>query len=170
MINKVLVNRFDKEEDWTISRFYFDQTLKGYGMEDEIRAIKKKGETCIDGGIYELGLRLSPKFSHEYYRDGFGNLIQAKERKTPILMKTFPFEHELVWVMNVPKFEYVLWHWGNTDDETDACYLVGGTIGTIGNQAAVLGSRMKYMEIYPELWRAIQEHKKNGTKLYVEYK
>lgn len=159
------VTRQPSEKDWTLSKFTIIGGKSGVGIEDEFRDKKLHGETCIPVGIHKLALRHSPKFSKEYYRNDLGQLIHFKNRKTPELIKEYHTAHELIWVTEVPNFDYVLWHWGNTDDDTDGCYVVGTTFGTISDQSAVLNSRSKYMEIYPVLWNEIRK-----AECFVEYR
>lgn len=169
-MDKITVHRFDSKSDWTLSNFYFDKDLRGVGIEDEYRAVKVKGETRIPEDIYELSLRHSPKFSEVFYRDDEGNIIEAKLRTTQDLVIKYHTPHELIWVLNVPNFDFILWHWGNTDDNTDGCYLVGCYHGLINNQAAALDSKKKYKEIYPEIWREIKRREQfEEPKLKVEY-
>jgi hypothetical protein len=156
----ITVNRQPSEADCTLSKFFSDDGLiTGVGVEDEKRDVKVKGETCIDAGLYDLDLRFSPRFSKEYFRDDKGNIIHLSKRTTDALKKQYHTEHELIWVKNVQNFEFILIHWGNTDDDTDGCYIVGSAFGLIKGQAAVLNSRNKYMEIYPIIWRAIKAGK-----------
>lgn len=166
-IKKVLVLRQPSKLDWTLSDFYFDAFRMGVGVEDEKRETKVHGETRIPNGIYNLGLRNSPKFSNSYFRDDEGNLISAKERKTPEQIAMYHTPHEMIWVMDVPGFEYILWHWGNTDLDTHGCYIVGSVFGSSNGRDGVTNSRKKYTEIYPILWRSIRETK---TGVTVEYK
>lgn len=160
---QVRVERFPSEADWTLSEFFINDIKKGVGVEDEKREIKVHGETRIDNGIYELGLRISPRFSKSYFVDEHGNLSTTKSER-------FTKEHEMIWVMGVPLFEFILWHWGNSDDDTDGCYIVGSSFATFDKQKGVAGSRVKYTEIYPLIWNIIQDNKKAGLKTYVEYR
>lgn len=165
-MKKITVQRQPSDKDWTLSKFFSDDGLiTGVGVEDEFRADKVKGETRIPAGTYDLDLRISPRFSKEYFRDENGNLIHTSKRTTAELMNKYAFQHELIWVTNVPGFEFILWHWGNTDDDTDGCYIVGSSFETFGNQKGVGGSRIKYMEIYSTIWRAIK-----AGNVQVEYK
>lgn len=163
------VERYKSEKDWTLSEFYIKTVRRGYGVEDEFREIKVPGETRIPNGIYPLGLRQSPKFSEKFYMDAHGRLNEHK-------IGDFTQPHDLIWVMDVPNFQYVLWHWGNTDDDTDGCYIVGSGLADIvdkkkgGTQRGVGGSRMKYTEIYPEIRALILAAQAAGHKVYVEYK
>lgn len=159
----ITVTREPSEKDWTLSRFELFNGVFGFGVEDEARAVKVKGETCVPVGTYELDLRDSPKFSKSYYADKDGLLSQVKNDR-------FNKPHQLIWVKNVPNFEFILIHWGNTDNDTDGCYIVGSTYGLIGSQKGVTGSRIKYTQIYPILWKEITEAKKQGKKVYIQYK
>ncbi len=169
-MDKITVLRKPSEKDWTLSDFYFDNIKRGVGIEDEKRDVKVKGETAIPANTYPLALHYPSKFSTYFYRDDNGELIDAKSRTTPDMIKKYHTAHEMIWVTNVPGFEYILWHWGNTDDDTEGCYIVGCYVGKVGAQSAVLESKKKYREIYPEIWRAIKNAEKNGKKIYVEYK
>lgn len=169
-VSNVTVIRKPSAKDWTLSTFQFDGIQKGVGCEDEKRAVKVKGETCIACGLYFFDLRHSPKFSGSYFRDDNGNLILAKERITPEQKAKFHTAHEMLWVRDPKDFEFILWHWGNDDDDTDGCYLVGSVFGKSKGQDGILNSRKKYTEIYPILWRSIQAGKKIGKRVSVLYK
>ncbi len=91
----------------TLNRTYSDTThTKGeilvngkflcYTLEDAIRAKKIKHETCIDPGTYVIVLTLSQRF------------------------KTI-----LPLLQNVPNFEGIRIHAGNTKEDTSGCILVG---------------------------------------------
>jgi hypothetical protein len=160
----IFVERQPSTKDWTLSKFYSDcKTISGVGVEDEKRTTKVKGETCIPAGTYPLDLRISPRFSKEYYRDDDGNLIAPSQRTTPELQQRFHTLHELIWVRNVPGFEFILWHFGNTDDDTEGCYIVGSVFGKVKGQDGVVNSRKKYTDIYPHIWRAIKKDVVNVT-------
>lgn len=175
-VTKITVERYVSAPDWTISRFKFDGVVAGYGVEDEKREVKVHGETCIPVGTYKLGFHDSPHFSHEYYRDAQGNLIAEKDRTTAELKQQYATAHEMIQVLDIPNFSDVLWHWGNTDEDTEGCYIVGSSVGPVvgrksgKSKTGVTGSRVKYTAIYPKIWRSITEAKKNGTAVTVEYK
>lgn len=155
------VELYDQDADSTRSKFYFNGEFKGYGLEDEYREEKVYGETRIPNGSYEIGFRYSPKFSHQYYRDSEGNLIHYKKRNTKELEKKYSTAHELIWVKDVPGFEFILWHWGSYEKDTHGCYLVGSTLFDDSKPGlSVGGSRKKYEEIYPIVWRAFHKEDK----------
>lgn len=137
---KIRVERFLFKSDCTIGKLYVNDIFVCYTMEDEIRDKKVKGETAVPYGVYKLGLRYSPKF-------------------TPV------YGHDMIHIMNVPGFEYILLHPGNTDYDTDGCLLVGDSIGRLNNQDAVLNSKDTYKALYPVVVAFI----KAGVPATIEY-
>lgn len=85
--------------DCTIGELCIDGRLRFYTLEDEIREVKIKDETAIPAGIYKITINHSPKF---------GEL-------TPLLL-------------DVPNFDHIRIHPGNTDDDTSGCILVGMSV------------------------------------------
>lgn len=155
--NKLLsLERFLFKPDWTIGRMHIHGVQECYVIEDEIREVKVKGETAIPYGVYDLGTRISPKFSSNYYwNEGKQKLISAKEFRSGLYGPGYT-PHELIWILDVPGFQYILLHWGNTDDDTDGCLVVGNSIGMLGKQEAVLNSRQTYQAIYPKIYPLIK--------------
>lgn len=165
----VIVNRYLFNENWTISRFFFDGNFKyknnlyqfnnqlmGYGIEDEIRKVKVMHETAIPAGTYKLSLTQSPKFSKSYYINSEGLIMPASDRDSIAAALEFAQPHPLVTINEVTNFSRVLIHWGNTDRDTSGCYLVGSGVG----KGTIIKSRAKYEEIYPILYRAIKSEAK----------
>lgn len=148
----------DEKADHTYSKCYFKGKFVCDGIEDEFRKVKVHGETRIPDGIYELKTRVSPKFSKKFKVDSEFNLYDPTKR--PELK-----DHELIWVTNVPNFNFILHHWGNTDDHTDGCYIVGYGRGKVGCQPAVLDSQDTYKAYYKLVMPEIVK----GGK-YIEYK
>ena len=168
MAKKYLVQRYEHDKDWTLSHLYApDGKLLCFGIEDEFSAVKVKGETRIPDGVYKLGHRVSPKFSSSYWVNSEFKLISSTQKaERSQFYKGYDKQHELIWIMNVPGFEYVLLHWGNTDDDTDGCYIVGNILTVIGGQKSVGNSRATYMSIYPQIMKDIM----SGEEVLIEYK
>ena len=151
------VGRYIFKSDWTISHLLINKKNTYFGIEDEIRNVKVHGETAIDYGVYKLGTRYSPKFSSEFfYNEKLNKLIHKSEYKN-ITDKEDYKEHELIWVMEVPKFNYILLHWGNTDDNTEGCYIMGDRIGILNGQDAVLNSKNTYKAFYMKVFPLIKK-------------
>lgn len=127
----IIVDRFTSDSDATLSRIFVDQKFICFGLEDEYREQKKTGETRIPSGTYNIGIRNIGGFHKRY-------------------SKKFPDIHKgMLQIMNVPNFEYILIHIGNTDKHTDGCLLVGlQAIATIG-EMRVNQSCDAYELLYP---------------------
>lgn len=168
-VQLITVNRQKSEKDWTLSTFQFDGKNRGVGVEDEKRVVKVHGETRMPAGTYLLGLHATSKFSTSYYRNDKGELLHGSERRSPEQIAEYHTAHEMLHVLNVDGFQWILWHWGNTDDDTHGCYIVGCVFGQSKGQKAVLNSRKKYTEIYPIIWRSVKEGAKVGKQVIVKY-
>lgn len=123
--------------DYTIGEIRIGGEFECYTLEDEFRDVKVKGETRIPKGTYVIKLRKEGGF-HQRYLKRFGK----------------DFHKGMMHVTNVPGFEYILIHIGNTEKDTAGCVLVGATRdivkGTIG------GSEVAYRRLYPKVLKALQ--------------
>ena len=148
---KLEVLRFNSSDDFTTG-LLFDVTdnvrsFLCYTLEDEARTVKQWGETRIPAGTYKLTLRAEGGF-HSRYLAKFGA----------------EFHKGMIYVNEVPNFEYILWHIGNDDDDTAGCLLVGKT-----SQDNFIGSSTTaYKEIYPPIRDAILSGE-DVTVTYIDY-
>ena len=103
---KIDLLRISSGVESTLGMMYVDGAPECFTLEDEYREIKVKGETRIPEGTYKIGLRdvVSPMTTR--YRNKF----------------TWFTYH--LHIHDVPGFEYVYIHLGNTDKDTDGCILV----------------------------------------------
>lgn len=109
-----------------------------FTLEDEWRAHKVHGETRIPQGTYNITLRKVGGFHRKY-------------------SQRFPEFHQgMLWLRNVPNFEYILVHIGNNDDNTEGCILVGDQATQNVNRDGFIGdSTSAYRRIYPPIAEAI---------------
>ena len=148
---KLEILRFNSSDDFT-SGLLFDVTdnkrkFLCYTLEDQAQTTKVYGETRIPAGTYNLTLRTEGGF-HTRYLDKFGG----------------EFHKGMIYVNDVPDFEYILWHIGNTDDDTAGCLLLGKT-----QQANFIGSSGDaYKAVYPKIRDAILYGEK-VTATYIDY-
>lgn len=102
-------------------------------LEDAPHEVKIHGETCIPAGQYLLKLRT----------DGL---------KSPQYAKRYPDMHKgMLWLQDVPNFEYVYIHIGNFPKDTEGCILVGLGSG----KDAITGSALAYEALYPRVIAAM---------------
>lgn len=133
---QIIVNRITSDTDATISTVSVDDSFICFGLEDEHRNVKVKSETRIPAGTYNIGIR------HE---GGFHNRYK----------KRFSDSHKgMLHILNVPGFEYILIHCGNTDDDTGGCLLVGEGANTIKGNMSITGSVRAYKKLYPKVVNA----------------
>ena len=121
-----------------------------YTLEDEYRDEKKFGETRIPEGTYKLGLRKVGGY-HTKYSKRFSNIHIG-----------------MLHVLDVPNFEYILIHCGNTDEHTAGCLLVGDSQenNQITKDGFIGKSTQAYKRIYPDIANAID----CGEEVTITYK
>ena len=128
----IKVERFLHHPDCEIGRVYVNDQYFCFSIEDAFRTTKIPGETCIPYGVYPLATRYSPRFSKIY-------------------------NHDMIWVQNVPGFEFILIHWGNTISDTEGCLIIGNKIGIVNQKDAVLNSKSTYLRFYNMVINQIME-------------
>jgi hypothetical protein len=138
---KLEVIRFSSGTDST-NGILIDKTnnkFLAYTLEDEYRDEKKFGETRIPEGTYKLGLRKVGGY-HTKYSKRFSDIHIG-----------------MLHVLDVPNFEYILIHCGNTDEHTAGCLLVGDSQenNQITKDGFIGKSTQAYRRIYPDIANAI---------------
>ena len=97
---KLKLKRIFKGEKYTIGRLYIDDVFFCDILEDKVRDLSKEekvwGQTAIPEGTYKIIINYSNRF----------------KRDLPLLL-------------NVPQFEGIRIHPGNTEVDTHGCLLVG---------------------------------------------
>ena len=94
----IAIKRLYKSENSTIGEMTVDGKWECYTLEDKEREVKIKSETAIPKGTYKVIINRSNRF----------------KKLLPLLL-------------NVPNFEGVRIHPGNTNHDTEGCILVGRT-------------------------------------------
>lgn len=127
---------------------YFCDTLedvdRGLTQTTPIATIKKKkvyGQTAIPTGTYEITMQVtSPRFSKRTF---YWNFCKGK----------------LPRLLNVPGFDGILIHIGNTAKDTEGCILVG--------KNTKVGAVMNSTETFKKLYKKLQEANKHGEKITI---
>ena len=152
---KLTLKRIARKEGYTIGRLYIDDNPKPFcdtledrdrGLEqamplDMIKRIKVKGETAIPTGTYELSMRhISPKYSRK---------------------KAFAFTGGVMpRLLNVPGYEGVLIHSGNTAADSEGCILVG--------ENKAVGKVLNSMATFKALWSVLNHRKSEPLTITVQ--
>ena len=121
-------------QTYTAGSLFVDNVWLCYTLEDKVRDVKVYGETAIPYGTYDVVITMSNRF----------------KKRLPLLL-------------NVPNFEGIRIHSGNTDKNTEGCVLVGmenGDDGYLGD------SRTAMRKVMSELELAL----KHGERVTIEVK
>tara|TARA_R110002126_G_C10420653_1_gene497344 strand:- start:102 stop:560 length:459 start_codon:yes stop_codon:yes gene_type:complete len=137
--------RYNDKDDFTDGMFLINGEFKVHTLEDEFRTKKVYGETRVPNGRCKVELRVEGGF-HKRYLEKFGE----------------DFHKGMLWVKDVPGFEYVLIHIGNDDDDTAGCILVGMS-NSADDAGFIGGSVLAYKKIYPIISDAIL----SGEEVYI---
>lgn len=134
---KLTLNRIALRQTYTIGKLYIDDKYFCDTLEDTVRDTNKsgkfdngekkvKGKTAIPYGTYEIKWTYSPRF----------------KKYTPQLM-------------NVPSFEGIRIHSGNSSTDTEGCLLLGEN----KKVGMVLNSRATINKFYPLIKKACSNGK-----------
>ncbi len=104
-----------------------------YVLEDQFNEPKIPGETRIPAGRYEIE-----------FRDEGGMVKRYKKR--------FDWHGGMLWLRDVPDFQFIYIHVGNKDDDTDGCLLVGdGQVSNVIERGTVTTSVAAYRRLYEKI-------------------
>lgn len=116
-----------------------DTSFRCFTMEDQPNEPKVPGETRIPAGRYQILLRNEGGMNERY-----------KEK--------FAFHRGMLHLQAVPNFTFVYIHYGNFDDETDGCILVGdGAKSNVIADGMVSSSVAAYERLYKEVITAMDD-------------
>lgn len=111
-----------------------------FTLEDEYREKKLKAETRIPAGKYEITLRTEGGY-HARYSTRFADIHKG-----------------MLWLRDVPNFEYILIHCGNTEQHTAGCLLLGYTPKRLaGGNHELYHSTQAYFDVYPQVAEVLSE-------------
>ncbi len=119
---KLLLQRKWCVKDATIGELFIDTTFECYTLEDVVRSAGQKVQdaTAIPTGTYHVVLDWSKRFQKNMFH-----------------------------ILDVPGFEGIRIHSGNTAEDTDGCLLVGQTIDL--DNGSIGASRIAYEQLFRKL-------------------
>jgi len=140
--------------DATNSLLFIDGEFECYGLEDEVRDVKVYAETAVPLGEYEIKFRTVGGFhtrTKSRYDSKYGE----------------GWHLGMLELQDVPNFEFILVHSGNTDESTMGCYLVGNTQQDldVSKDGFIGSSRVAYEKMYPKVRDALVA----GEKVTIKY-
>lgn len=142
--------RFSQSKDDTESILFFNGIFECFILEDEEREEKVPGKTRIPEGVYEIKLREEDSPMNKKYFERYPNLHKG-----------------MLWLQDVPGFEYIYIHIGNKHEHTDGCLLTGDSLASNAQGAGGVGyvgnSGQAYKRLYPKVVEALDK----GNKVYI---
>lgn len=149
---EILQKRIKKGPNSTLSELFVNGSRRCFVLEDkdrglrsdmtlaEIKATKVHSETAIPTGRYRVQIRYSKTF------------------------KAF-----MLWVREVPGFEYIYYHKGNWIRNTKGCQLVGLSWGHDNGELCVHQSKAAFDPFYKEVIDAIERQEEVWTTIVEAY-
>lgn len=126
----IKVERFKQTKECTFGRFYINDKLMCFTLEDVYREIKVYGKTRIPKGIYKIKLRT------------FGRIYEKQLERYGE-----DFYKGALWIKNVPNFDSILIHSGTTAEDTLGCILTASSYDE--KTSTAFESRKAFESIYP---------------------
>ena len=136
---QLLLIRISTGKESTLGVLYINGDFACHTLEDTKQDEKVQGQTRIPSGRYFLKLRneggLTKKYSERY-----GEMHRG-----------------MIWLQNVPGFQWVYIHTGNKAEHSEGCILVGDRINNNQIEKGILSaSRQAYQRIYPRIAGAVE--------------
>ena len=132
-LNLKIVRKFGNA-GFTEGRMYDDDEFECFTVEDAVRTTKVYGKTAIPAGKYEVIVTMSTRF----------------KKRLPLLL-------------NVPGFEGVRIHSGNTSRDTEGCIIVGALNDNMDDDF-VGASKVAMSRLMPKIQKALDA----GNKVTLE--
>jgi hypothetical protein len=120
------LKRTDFTDESTIGELSIGGEFECFTLEDMVRPVKIKGFTAIPAGSYEVVISFSARF------------------KCPLPL-----------LLNVPNFDGIRIHPGNTARDTEGCILVGREKG----KNSIANSKVAFEKLFGILSRAMETEK-----------
>lgn len=117
----ITVKRLYRTENSTIGELLINGIFECFTLEDKERSVKIKGETAIPKGTYKV-----------------------------IINESYRFKRLLPLLIDVPNFEGVRIHSGNSNHDTEGCILVGQT----RNKNYIGQSRKAFEKLFKKMHEA----------------
>lgn len=137
---KLEVKRFSASKESTLGTLFINGVFQCFTIEDQYQPVKVKSETRIPEGTYKITLRTVGGMTEKY-------------------AKRFPTTHKgMLWVNDVPGFEYILIHMGNTERDSAGCLLVVDAVTNNKlNEGGGSLSQSAYTRIYQKVVEALEK-------------
>ena len=135
-MNKLTLERLSSNKDSTGGVLFFNGSFICFTCEDAHHETKIAGKTRIPAGTYKIDIRNE------------GGLTKRYASRYPDIHKG------MLWLRDVPGFEWIYIHVGNTHRHTGGCILVGDGAICKPDKNITQYSANAYRRMYPKLAEA----------------
>ena len=139
---KLIVVRINDNRENTLCKLFIDGKFHCYTLEDTWRPFKIKHATRIPAGTYKIDFRTEGKFY-----DRYSNHRNQKIRE---------LHKGMLWIKDVPNYQYILIHIGNYARDTSGCLLVGKNYSFNGKERMITQSTNTYLRLYEVVINAMK--------------
>ena len=129
------LTRLHRTDDTTIGYLKFED-FGCFSLEDIPREPKIPGKTRIPAGTYKLALRTEGALAKKY-------------------LTRYSWHKGMLWLQDVPNFEWVYLHIGNSHLDTEGCILVGNSANLSARPANIMDSTQAYIALYHKVITAM---------------
>jgi hypothetical protein len=123
----------------TLGKLFLEGKFLCYTLEDTYREKKIKHKTRIPAGLYKLALR------------AYGSHYLKYVRKFVDI-----FHKGMIQIMDVVGFTDILFHIGNSKEDTSGCILVGSDYREESGRIYLVSSTVAYKKVYPIIQKMIK--------------
>lgn len=123
----------------TLGKLFLEGKFLCYTLEDTYRKRKVKHKTRIPAGLYKLALRA---YGSHY--------VKYVKRFVDI------FHKGMIQIMDVMGFTDILFHIGNSKEDTSGCILVGEDYREEDGRLYLVSSTVAYKKVYPLIQKLIR--------------
>lgn len=142
----IFIEEIGTTNNSTVSQLFVDHRALCFTIEDGWRERKVQDETRIPAGRYRIRKRKEGTFFNKYKKQ---------------------FGHSWVpHIQNVPGFEYILIHIGNTPKDTSGCILVNRCIGINTTTGDYEGTDST--SVYKLLYSLMDKAFERGEEIWIE--
>jgi len=139
--------RYGRHSNHTAGALSISGMFECFTLEDPIREEKIPEETAIPSGRYQIKMRNE------------GGMVKRYKDK-------YKWHDGMLWLQNVPDFEWVYIHIGNYVRDTEGCILVGETPVTDLAHPMIGSSTGAYVNLYKEILRVLD----SGEDVWIDIK
>lgn len=139
----LLLIRLAHNNESTIGSLYINGNPECFILEDQPQEKKVMHETRIPSGSYKIILRTEGRWNSKMLQH-----TNAEIRK---------MHRGMLWLKDIPGFEYILIHPGNTDNDTSGCLIPGNVLThNAYHRGYINNSTESYIRLYKKCIEAFE--------------